>query len=277
MKIQYLGTAAAEAFPSIFCHCDTCCRARHAGGKNIRGRSGIVINDTLMVDFPPDIYFQSLKFNIDLGNVENMVITHTHLDHFAVNELMMRDLDCYAHLPDGKEAINLYGNLNVSLELFEMMDKEFGNIQRNFVNYTEVKPFASFFAGDVKVTPLPAKHATRECCLIYIFEYQGKSFLYAHDSGFFLNETWDYISNIYFDLVSLDCCFGNIEGGGGHMGISDNVRVKDKLIAMKSANKSTKFIINHFSHNCGSLHSELEAVANPLDLIVAYDGMLLNL
>ena len=66
IKKQYLGAAAAEALPSLFCHCDCCNRSRRAGGENIRVRSGVVINDTLVVDFPPDIYFQSLKFTIQV-------------------------------------------------------------------------------------------------------------------------------------------------------------------------------------------------------------------
>lgn len=39
MKLQYLGTAAAEGFPGMFCNCTACERARKAGGKNIRTRS----------------------------------------------------------------------------------------------------------------------------------------------------------------------------------------------------------------------------------------------
>ncbi|HBJ10614.1 MAG TPA: carbon-phosphorus lyase, partial [Ruminococcaceae bacterium] len=38
MKFQYLGTAAAEGFPGMFCSCDTCEKARKAGGRNIRTR-----------------------------------------------------------------------------------------------------------------------------------------------------------------------------------------------------------------------------------------------
>ena len=38
MKLQYLGTAAAEGWPALFCTCDNCARARAAGGKNIRTR-----------------------------------------------------------------------------------------------------------------------------------------------------------------------------------------------------------------------------------------------
>ncbi len=39
MKIKYLGTAAYEGLPAIFCECDTCNEARKRKGKNIRTRS----------------------------------------------------------------------------------------------------------------------------------------------------------------------------------------------------------------------------------------------
>ena len=33
MEIQYLGTAAAEGWPALFCDCDICHRARKEGGE----------------------------------------------------------------------------------------------------------------------------------------------------------------------------------------------------------------------------------------------------
>jgi len=41
MKFQYLGTAAAEGWPALFCNCDNCEKARKAGGKNIRIRTQV--------------------------------------------------------------------------------------------------------------------------------------------------------------------------------------------------------------------------------------------
>ena len=35
MKLKYLGTAAAEAIPAIFCSCATCIQARATGGKDV--------------------------------------------------------------------------------------------------------------------------------------------------------------------------------------------------------------------------------------------------
>ena len=50
MKIKYLGTAAAEGIPAIFCECANCKRPRMLGGKNIRTRSQAII------DFEADGY-----------------------------------------------------------------------------------------------------------------------------------------------------------------------------------------------------------------------------
>ena len=39
MEILYLGTAAAEGWPALFCGCEICKRARAAGGKELRTRT----------------------------------------------------------------------------------------------------------------------------------------------------------------------------------------------------------------------------------------------
>lgn len=54
MEIQYLGTAAAEGWPALFCDCDICRRARAAGGKDLRTRTQSMIDGTILIDFPPD-------------------------------------------------------------------------------------------------------------------------------------------------------------------------------------------------------------------------------
>ena len=51
MKIKYLGTAAAEGVPAIFCRCEVCRKSKAAGGRNIRTRSQSIIDDRLLLDF----------------------------------------------------------------------------------------------------------------------------------------------------------------------------------------------------------------------------------
>ena len=54
MLIDFLGTGAAEGIPAIFCRCAICENARRVKNKEIRMRTGVVIDKTLLIDFSPD-------------------------------------------------------------------------------------------------------------------------------------------------------------------------------------------------------------------------------
>ena len=90
MKIEFLGTGAAEGIPALFCKCEICEHARNAGGKNIRMRTGILIDRRLLMDFSPDAFVQSLYRKIDYSGLHALLVTHTHSDHFAVDDLVQR-------------------------------------------------------------------------------------------------------------------------------------------------------------------------------------------
>lgn len=277
MKLQYLGTAAAEAMPAVFCHCDTCRRAREAGGKDIRGRSGLVINDTTMIDFPPDIYFTSLKFGLDLGNVRDVFITHSHCDHFDIEELSRRYNGMFCHLGKDAPNINLYGNDGVAIIVKKFRDEIV--TAPDFADFTETQYGGQYRSESGLVfTCLPARHKTSERSSFYMVEGEGKRLLYAHDSGRFPEETYPMIAGKRFDFVSFDCCFGKMSAGiSGHMGIPENIQEADKLRQLGCIDEKTMIVINHFSHNCGQLQAELEKEAAPYGFVVAYDGMIVNL
>lgn len=52
MKINYLGTGAAERIPGIFCNCKLCKYAREKKGREIRTQTQLIIDDVLLIDFP---------------------------------------------------------------------------------------------------------------------------------------------------------------------------------------------------------------------------------
>ena len=95
MEFTYLGTAAAEGWPAVFCRCKYCLEAQRLGGKNIRTRSQAIINDDLLIDLPPDTYLHKLAHNLDLTRVKYLLLTHCHMDHFYPQELTVRG-SCYS-------------------------------------------------------------------------------------------------------------------------------------------------------------------------------------
>ncbi|MBO7400508.1 MAG: carbon-phosphorus lyase, partial [Clostridia bacterium] len=90
MKLTYLGTAAAEGWPAVYCNCDHCKRAKAAGGRNIRTRSQALINDDLLIDYPADTYAHALANRLDLSAVRYLLFTHAHMDHCEPLDLAFR-------------------------------------------------------------------------------------------------------------------------------------------------------------------------------------------
>ena len=276
MKIQYLGTAAAEAFPAIFCHCDACRRARQLGGKNIRMRSGILLDDTAMIDFPPDIYALSLRFGLDLGSVRDLFVTHSHSDHFDVQELCMRGNGVYCHIDnDQAPPLNVYGNDGVQHMLELLLDAD---VTKD-IRFTRTTFFQSYQAENgLLFTFLPCQHKADEDSGFYLVEKGGKRLVYAQDTGLFLEETLNFLAGKELDLLSLDCCFGKRSSvGWGHMGMPDNQQVVERLRENGAVTGRTRLIVNHFSHNCGQLHDELVEEAARYGFEVAYDGMIVEI
>ena len=65
MRIQILGSAAAEAVPALWCECECCEYARKHGGKDIRRRCSYWVDDDTLADFGPDANWQSVACGID--------------------------------------------------------------------------------------------------------------------------------------------------------------------------------------------------------------------
>ena len=264
MKITYLGTAAAEGFPAVFCNCQYCNAARRLGGKNIRTRSQALINDDLLLDFPADTYSHFLRNEVCADQIKYLLITHPHQDHLYPGDLSIRG-GAYAH-DMLVQTMRIFGS--------EAVCNEIGKTPRN-TEITVLKPFEAVEIGDYRVTPLPARHTPEGGALIYLIE-GDKTLLYAHDTGYFYEEVFSYIekNKIKLDMISLDCTNVDIPitDEGRHMGFPNIARVLERLSAMGAVHASTKKFVNHFSNNGNPLHHLLEQRAGEYGCSVSYDG-----
>lgn len=111
MRIQYLGTAAAEGFPGVFCNCEYCRIARSDLNKELRTRSQALIDNDLLIDFGPDTYWHSLRFGLDLSAVKYVLVTHSHTDHFYAQELVNRGGNFAKQMKSAK--IHIFANSEV--------------------------------------------------------------------------------------------------------------------------------------------------------------------
>ena len=272
MKIKYYGTAAAEGWPGIFCRCPVCVEARRRGGKNLRTRSQSVIDDRLMVDFPPDTYLHMLFYGLDVPSFNNCIVTHAHEDHLYRDDVAMRAHGYSDDVLPGR--FTLYGPDSVVAHLNGLPDwgKDWERLA-----WKEVFEYVPFEVEGYTVTPMLAAHGQygnpKLKCYLYDIAKDGERLLYGNDTGNFPDPTWEYLRGKRFDLVSLDCTMLKRKEGRNHMGIEDVLGVKRRLLDMGCADEKTVWVITHFSHNGGILHEELEEMMAPYDILVAYDGL----
>ena len=273
MEIQYLGTAAAEGWPALFCDCDICRRARAAGGKDLRTRTQSMIDGTILIDFPPDTYTHALNYSLNLGQIQHLLITHSHMDHFFPVELIHRH-EHFGH--NAKGMLHVYGNEAVEKAFYDavLIDRFKVHPLDDSVAFKRLKPFEEFDAQGYHIVPVPADHDKRETCFIYIIEKNGTCLLYGHDTGMNLSvEGWECIYSHKYSLISMDATMGKQKTDGYHMGLWDDVEFARRLEEKGCIDGKTVKVINHFSHNGGMTHKDLEAFAGEHGMMAAYDGM----
>ena len=271
MKIKYLGTAAVEAIPGPFCDCDICRKARELGGRELRGRSQALVDGKLLIEFNPDTFMNMFRFGFDLVHIRHCVVTHEHSDHFYPDDLSNLNPG-FSELPEGWPPFTLYG----SEDLFPSVEKYCQRYPTRFV-FKRVEPFVPFEAAGLTVTALKAAHGTAHP-YIYLIGDGDIALLYAHDTGIFPDETWDYLEKAKprLGLVSMDCTEGAEDeiGYDEHMCLGRNVKVKDRLCGMGLCNSDTLFVANHFSHS-GKLvnYRDFRPLAEEKGIMTSYDGM----
>ncbi len=274
MKLKYYGTSAAEGFPGIFCECIYCKRARKLGGRNLRSRSQALVDESLLIDFPPDTLYHVYSMGLELHKIKNVIITHNHNDHLYERDFAQRKVG-YAHF-DGEEfPLNIYGS-QPSLDKISTSIQQAGAGGQARWNLFELEAYKSFSAGSHTVTPLKANHDFKTLPLIYDIAKDGKRLLYSHDTGVFVDQTWDYLKNEkpFYNLVSLDCTGGITDKDYGyHMNLNSAIYVKQRLLEIGCADNSTLFVLHHFSHNGGAVYDDFAPVAAEYGFLVSYDGM----
>ena len=272
MKIKYLGTAAAESVPALFCDCDVCKMAMKLGGRNLRTRSQALIDDTILIDFPADTYYHFIQNKIKMSEIHTCIITHSHYDHLYAAEVETRRKSM-SHLKND-QPLHMYATYPAYHKIVDALIGARVDEEKRVIAH-KIEEFVPFVAEGYKITPLRANHDAPTLPVFYSIEKEGKAILYANDTGIFPEETWNYLLNnpIKYDLVSLDCTSMLVPDINWHMGLPANKMMRDRMFENNLADENTRFICNHFSHNSGLNHQDFVSIAENEGFEVSFDGM----
>ena len=124
---------------------------------------------------------------------------------------------------------------------------------------------------------LPAQHSQTEDCLLYYIERNGKGYLHLYDTGGIEDKAFDFLAenNAKAQAVAIDCTFAEYTAGlqSRHMGIENDMVIKQKLLDCGVIDNNTKIIITHFSHNCNPTRAHVSELEKKYSVTAAYDGM----
>jgi phosphoribosyl 1,2-cyclic phosphate phosphodiesterase len=273
MKLTILGSAAAEAWPALFCSCSACREAARRGGRDVRRRTAYLVNDDTLVDFGPDINWQCRAFGVDLCRIRRILFTHSHHDHLAPTELQWRRRGFSA--VEGE--LELFGNRHV----FERLEREgLFPLDQLALKAHVLEPGHDVVTGPFTVTPLLAQHAGNgETALNFVLRDGRVGLLIGNDTGWWVEATWRLVAGRQLDAAIIECTYlhKDPQYRSSHLGAEASVAFRDRLVESGALRAGGIAVVNHFSHNGQTLHNELCAWFAPHGIHVAFDGMTLEL
>ncbi|MCE5324520.1 hypothetical protein LLG46_14565 [bacterium] len=280
MKIIFLGTAAATSYPLAFCQCDYCKEARKLGGKNLRKRSSIIINDDLLIDLGPDVLSASFMYNKSIADIRYCLQTHPHSDHFDPSHLTTRipeymgvstpPLEIYASLATLTKMSEMLKNEGYVADLFDLKEQKKMNLKINPVVSQQ-----TFVAGSYKITAFSSDHDKSADSLIYSISEDDFTLLYATDTDSFRKDVITSFVNkkMRFNVVILDHTYGPNADSGGHLNANRFIEQLELLKEQNLLSDNARILATHISHEGNPPYTELSNYAKQFGYEIAYDGM----
>ncbi|PZE21584.1 MBL fold metallo-hydrolase [Paenibacillus xerothermodurans] len=279
--MTFLGTGAAEGIPNPFCQCGICENARRKGGVEVRTRSAFRLNERVHIDYGPDTFAQALKCGINLHALKHIIVTHTHEDHYCVNQLNLRQMA----RDRGEEPLRIYLTSPAYKWAFERMTKhELSLIKNGIVQLVEIDYLKEYVIGGMKVRAFPGNHrghGEHEQAANYLITLpDGRTMYYAVDTGYYFEDTFGLLQSHTLDLLVMECTFGShaLAPGAEHLDIYSFIRVLETLLQQGTINQDTRILATHINHADGLDYDGLQQYfANnaPVTVEIAYDGLMI--
>ena len=280
MKITVLGSGGF-GYPLAFCNCEHCRKARILGGKNIRKSASLLVNDEIIIDLTPDCQVSMNMYGKDMGKVKFLLQTHTHLDHFDINQFTTLDYK-YATkrkdslilvcsdlcLNDIQNKVSKYDKMNLYSD--DYLNKI--NLKTKTLNHGE-----SIIFGTYNIKAIYCSHDENIGAQLYLIKQNGITLLYATDTPPITETTLRELKGEKIDCIFLDESFGLRDYSFSHLNIKSFDEYINTLKQNRLLNKNCLVYATHLTHDGNPLHEELEQILSKYGYMPAYDGLEIEL
>lgn len=280
MKITVLGTGGF-GYPLVFCDCEYCSQARMLKGKNVRKRASLLINDEMIVDLTPDCQTAMNMYDKDMGKAKYLLQTHTHLDHFDINQFTTLDFkyetkrNCDLNLicsdlclNDIQAKVSKFDRMN----LFDQKYLDKINLKIQTINHGE-----TLVIDNYTIKAIHCGHDEKLGAQLYLIKQGKKTLLYATDTPQISDIAVKELSGEKIDCIFLDESFGVRDYMFSHLNIEEFDLYVKTLKNNNLLSENCVIYATHLTHDGNPPHDELEKILNKYGYQVAYDGMELQL
>lgn len=257
MKVLFLGTGAADWPAEMFCK-----------GNFFRRNSSILIDEDLLVDPGPHIFnYAEMNDSPDMfKNVRNVIVTHSHADHFNPHNVYR-----LSEIAD----FTLYGDITCKNKLDLVLGKE----KSERIKFVETTIRQDYKVGDYLITSLRANHVTdvpTETARMYLIEKNGKILYYGCDSAWIPTESWNIIKNRPVNAMVMELTCGLTAPDDWRIFEHNTIEMLELMLRMfrKYGHfaPDVKYYVSHMARTLHSSHKELKQYLSSVDVTPAYDG-----
>ena len=225
--------------------------------KDARRSSSMMIDGRYIIDFGPHPLDVLDIIGKDKSEITDIIITHTHSDHFDPEKIKALALG-------RRNPLRLWtrqGALEVPIEGVELHEMEL---------------FKQYQVGELLVTGMSANHDASACPQHLLIEKNGEKIFYGCDGAWLLNDTYYHLVNASLSLAVLDCTVGDYEGDyrlAEHNSIPMIRLMLPSLKTIGAINENTKIYLSHIAPSLHACHEDTVEIAHAIGVNVAYDGL----
>jgi len=236
-----------------------------------------------MLDFGAEVFQQARKFHVPILDIQYLFITHSHADHFYPTNLLWRWMTPGQKLPpEPKDTfgprfsdltmLHVYG----SADVYNVLKPHIGENgeERYRMILHQVECGVEGQAGDIHYLPLEANHRDHECQAVnYILQRNGRTILYALDTGWFYDHTYELIRKFRYDLVVIEGTFGYGMDMPGHFNLDKLERAISLFRDDDLLNDSALFCASHICPHFSPVYDEYAPILEEKGITLSFDGM----
>ncbi len=258
MKLTFLGTGAADWDINAY-----------TPDAPFRRFSSALVDDALLIDPGPHIFhFAETNGTPALLNyVRNIIVTHSHADHFHPESVarLCLERDC---------------TLWADAACYRKLVKALGQETADRIRFVETKLNRDYDIGGYTVTPLRSNHATDdpdEDTRLYLIEREGRILYYGCDSAWIPTTAWNVIKDKSVNAMVLECTCGEIARNDWRIFEHNTLEMLElMLVTFKKYHyfaENVKYYASHLARTLHEDHEKTAATLNAMGVTMAYDGL----